>query len=809
MKFIILRVRMARNHRARRFTSELKSNHILTMNLTAVILFFTCLQVSAEVFPQRITLSEKNAPLKTVIREIKAQSGYQILFNSDLIEKAKPVTINVINASLTEALDLALENQSLIYQFSDRTILIGPSRVSLLKQRQEKSIPPVKITGKVSDSGGGPLVGVSVIVKGTNIGMATDAQGRFSLTAPNDAVLVFSLVGFTSREIPVNGRTTINVQLDEGLGALSEVVVTGYSREAKKDIVGSVSVVNTNELLSTPSGNVSSQLQGRAAGVTVSTNGELGGSAKVRIRGFGSFTGSDPLYIIDGVPASSGIDNLNPDDIESLQVLKDASSASIYGARAANGVIIITTKKGKNGPVKVNVSGYNAINSVNRSDFPDLLNAQEYGEMYWKQMEGAGYKVGDPGWNHPQYGNGARPVIPEYILVRNNNVNIGGAELERIRISDPSRFQALTDPSNYNFITNQIVRSADTDWFNEFYNPALQQNYNVSVTGGSDNGSYMLSLNHFNQKSTSVETNFFKRYSLTANASYNISKHIRVGENLRLSYVNSNRSNPYPEAAWTMLALIPVYDIMGNPASTAAPGTSGSEGYNPITEGYRNRFDRNDNVGIFGNVYAEADVIKGLTARTSFGFDRFSRTIRDFSARTYEHGENFNNNSLLSSENHTNSWTWTNTLNYSHTFAKDHDLKLLVGTEAIKTFNEFLSATRLDFPIDQQENPDFHVINAGLGSQTNSGSFGRNSLFSLFSRMDYAYQGKYLFNATLRRDASSKFSRNNRVGYFPAAALGWRLSAEPFMKGMEWIDDMKLRASWGIIGNQTGLSSDN
>lgn len=806
MKFIILATRVAEYCFGLRV---LKSNLVLIMNLTSLILILTCLQVTAEGFSQQITLTEKNASLKDVLQEIKKQSGYQILYNSDLIEKAKPVTINLKKATLKEALTVSLAGQPFGYELHDRTILISPKPLTNKKPEEEQRKPPVRVTGKVTDSRGDPLAGVSVQAKGTNIGIATDGQGNFSLTTPDNAILVFSLVGFVSQEVQLNGRTTLNIQLKEDLQALSEVVVTGYSTEVKKDIVGSVSVVNTNELLSTPSGNVSSQLQGRAAGVTVSTNGELGGSAKVRIRGFGSFTGSDPLYIIDGVPSSSGIDNLNPDDIESLQVLKDASSASIYGARAANGVIIITTKKGKNGPVKINVSSYAAVNSVSESDFPKLLDVHEYGEMYWKQMEGAGYKVGDPGWNHPQYGNGATPVIPEYILVRDNNANIGGAELERIRVNDPARFQRLVDPAKYDFATHQIVKSANTNWFKEFYNPALQQNYNVSATGGSDNGSYMLSLNHFNQKSTSVETNFFKRYSLTANASYNLGKKIRVGENLRLSYINSNRSNPYPEAAWTMVSLIPVYDIMGNPASTAAPGTTGSEGYNPITEGYHNRFDKNDSYGIFGNVYGEVDLVKGLTARTSFGFDRFSRTIRDFSALTYEHGENFNNNSLLASENNSSSWTWTNTLNFSRTFADSHDFKLLVGMEAIKNFNEFVSATRLDFPVDQQDNPDFHVINAGLGSQTNSGYFGRNSLYSLFSRVDYSYQGKYLLNGTLRRDASSKFAKNNRVGYFPAAAVGWRISAEPFMKKMQWVNDLKLRASWGIIGNQTGLSSDN
>ncbi|MDB5260898.1 MAG: TonB-dependent receptor, partial [Adhaeribacter sp.] len=355
------------------------------------------------------------------------------------------------------------------------------------------------ITGKVTSATGEALPGVTVLVKGTTNGVTTGSDGSFSLTVPDQAgTLVISFIGFATKEIAFTKAGTYNITLADDAKTLEEVVVTGYTSEKKKDIIGSVSVVKTEELLATPTGNISSQLQGRAPGVTVSTSGEPGGSAKVRIRGFGSFGGSDPLYVIDGVPATSSgagissiIDNLNPNDIESVQVLKDAASASVYGARAANGVVIITTKKGKSGSAKITVDSYYATSFFNK--FPDMLNTRELGEAYWKGLAGAGYKVGDAAWTHPQYGKGAEPVIPEYILVNLNGTRIGGADLEALRLSNPALFAQYVDPANYDFKNHQIVKSSDTNWFDEVFNPAPTQSYQLGASGGSEVGTYALS----------------------------------------------------------------------------------------------------------------------------------------------------------------------------------------------------------------------------------------------------------------------------------------------------------------------------
>ena len=683
------------------------------------------------------------------------------------------------------------------------------------------------ISGRITDETGASMPGVNITVKGTAKRSLTDRDGKFVLSASPDAIIQIAFIGYQTKEIPVGNQSVINHQMVSVVTQLSEVVVTGYTTEEKKDIVGSVAVIKTADLMATPSGNVTARLQGRSAGVTVQTDGTPGGSAKVRIRGFGSFGGSDPLYVIDGVPATSGgntaspVDNLNPDDIESLQVLKDAAAASVYGARAANGVVVITTKRGKSGSAKFTYDGYSGSNYVNKNNIPDLLNTQEYADLIWKQLEGAHttlgptdtkYIVGGAGWTHPQFGTGATPIIPEYIFVSgtgvNKNTSLGGTALEALKKSDPAAFAAAVDPANYDFTTHQIIKAGNSNWFSEVYRPALQQSHQIGASGGSDQGNYSMSLNYFNQDNTYSKYHFFDRYTLRANTSFKIRENIRLGENLQVSYTSRNLNDESVQTVWAMSPLIPVYDIMGNPASSQAPGVSGTnaQSRNPVTEPFRNRFDRIDDFGVFGNMYAEVDILKGLTARTSFGVDKADRRTKDFTPKTTEHAENTAINSLSQQANSAVTWTWTNQMSFSQTFNKVHSLKLLLGTEAIKTKEDRLTGGNTSYDLTRVDDPNFLILNAGTGTQTTVGEFSRNTLFSLFSRVDYSYAGKYLFNATLRRDQSSKFAKDTRTGYFPAVALGWRVSSEEFMNGINWLNDLKLRGSWGKIGNQNGLN---
>ena len=652
------------------------------------------------------------------------------------------------------------------------------------------------ITGTVTGESGESIPGVTVLVKGTTNGTITDFDGNYTLgNVPSDAILSFSFVGMTSQEVSVSGKTQINIVMVEDRIGLEEVLVTGYTTERKKDIIGSVSVVDTEEMLQSNSPNVSGMLQGRASGVFVSGSGDPGGDSKVRIRGFGSFGGSEPLYIIDGVPADgTAFNNLNPNDVQSIQVLKDAAAASVYGARAASGVIIVSTKTGKIGEAKISVDMYTGINYVSSNDFPDLLNAQEYGEYWWKSAENAGETP-----VHAQYGNGASPVIPEYLKAGAYT----GPQLEALKTSDPTLYNSLIDPANYDFQTNQIVKSSDTDWFDELFNPASVTNIQIGATGGSESGTYALSMSYYDQDDTSNEWAKYQRYTLRANSSFNLAHNLKIGENVQVAFTDQKGSGSGSGGSY-MNPLVPVWDEMGNPAGGSIAGMGNVQ--NPITQRWRNRFDKSNSFNVFGNVYAELSPLKNLVLRTSIGVNYNSRNAWDVTQQTYEHAENTSISSLSRTLDYRNSWTWTNTANYSKEVG-DHSFKLLVGSEYINDYGDDITASRESYDINDDEN--FVLLDTGTGAQSNSGAFTRTALTSLFSRFDYNYADKYLINATIRRDGSSKFGANNRFGIFPAIGLGWRISQESFMQDLTWLADLKLRGSHGVIGNQTGLAAQN
>ncbi|MBN1158780.1 MAG: TonB-dependent receptor [Bacteroidales bacterium] len=667
----------------------------------------------------------------------------------------------------------------------------------------------VIITGKVTgEMTGEPIPGTTIQLKGTSVSVISQTDGTYSIKIPPDGtILVYSCIGYQSREVGIEGRKSIDVALTEEMRALETTITTGYSNEKVRDIVGSVAVVNTEQALNTASGNVANQLQGRVSGLNISSDGSIDEQSAVRIRGISSFGGSEPLYIIDGVPGS--IDRVNPNDIQTIQILKDAAAASVYGARAASGVVVITTKQGQQGSVKFNVDYYYGINYTSERDFPDLLDANELGELIWLQMEGAGREYGDPNWSHMQYGTGPEPVIPEYILVNDNGNKIGGTALEAMKISDYERFASLVNPDNYDFRTHQIVKSGNTDWFDEVYNPAPVQNLQFSVSTGSERGAFVLGLNYYDRKSTVDKYSYNTRYMLRANTSYNILDFIKIGENLQITYTQI-RNAEHPSGAWNYPAYCPIYDIAGNPTGSAIPtieATGIGVGYNPITTPWRNRFDGSYTYGIFGNAFAEMQIFRDLVFRSSFGIDYFSTMAKDLTQITYENLEGSTPpNSLSWSSVSSNSWTFTNTLTYTKVFGH-HSFKALIASEAINNFSQNLVGERADFLID--DNDDYLVIDAGTGSQTSGGSISHSGLFSVFSRLDYNYGEKYIINLTVRRDGSSRFGDNYRFGYFPALALGWRISDEKFMEGITWLSDLKLRASYGIIGNQSGLSNEN
>lgn len=640
------------------------------------------------------------------------------------------------------------------------------------------------ITGRVVDENGEGLPGVAVVLKGTTRGTSSDADGSYRLNVPDGTgTLVFSFIGYAPQEVPINNRTSINISMALDTKALQEVVVTGYTTQAKRDIIGAVSVVESKDLLATPAPNVQQQLQGRVSGVTSTGTGQPGAGAKVRVRGFSSFGANDPLYVVDGVPTFN-VNEINPNDIESMQVLKDASSASIYGSRAANGVIIITTRQGKSGVAKLNIASYYGVQVAPKG--PDFLNPTEYAQYLFESYTNAGQE-----FNHPQYGKGS-PSLPVYLLP-------AGAQTV-----DESTYSI--DPDNF----NQIVRANQegTDWWDAVFDPASIQNHQIGVSGGSENTTYSVSFNYFGQEGIAKYTKY-DRGTVRVNTSTTIAKRFRIGENFQMSYNQGNVGNTSGGESdvnhvYIMQSIVPVYDIRGNFAGTRGPQLGNAR--NPVAELYRQRDNVNTNTRLFGNVFAELDLIEGLTARTSFGTDYGSYYGRNFIFATYERAENIGSNSYTERNDNFLNWTWSNTLVYKRTLAEEHTFTALLGSEAIRNSTRGVGGSRVGF---YSNDPNFRVLSTGGSGLTNFSYGSKQTLSSLFGRIDYGFRDRYLFNATVRRDGSSVFSPDNRYGVFPAFGAAWRISEEAFMSGITPVSDLKLRFGWGKLGNQMSVDANN
>jgi TonB-linked SusC/RagA family outer membrane protein len=644
-----------------------------------------------------------------------------------------------------------------------------------------------KVSGKVTGPDSKPLYGVTVTVKGTNVASVTDADGNYTINMPAKAdVLVFSSVGYELYEVNSKGNNVVDVVLKLQTTSLNEVVITGYTAQRKKDITGSVSVVNVGDLKQTPVGTGEEALQGRAGGLTIVSSAQPGGASDIRIRGITSFYGNNaPLVIVDGV--RSNIHDINPSDIESLQVLKDASAA-VYGVAGSNGVIIITTKRGKTGRAKVSYDGY--VGVTTRGKGYDMANTQQEANAIWLQQKNSGIAVP----SHPQFGTGANPVIPDYITPAGAMNGAPG-----------------TDPSLYDINSNQITKAnkLGTNWYDVITRNAMIQNHNLSVSSGSDKSNYYFSLNYLNQDGI-MKYQGLTRYAVRANTQFMIKDKIRVGENAYIFYKqnprfgNQSEGSPFT-TAYREDAIIPVYDIAGNFAGTKSNGLGNAR--NPFADIYRTKDNKVNNWDISGNVYAEVDFLKHFTARTSFGGIIDNNYSYNFNFVGYENAEgNTGLNSFSENSGYNSSWTFTNTLTYTNNFG-DHSVRLLVGSEAVNTYGRYVGATRSSY---FSEDPNFWIINAGTGAQSNSGGAYQSGLFSQIGKLEYGYQSKYLLNATLRRDGFTGFTKGQRWGYFPGVSVAWRISEEDFFKkAVSWVNDLKLRGSWAKLGATGAVSSDN
>jgi TonB-linked SusC/RagA family outer membrane protein len=646
-----------------------------------------------------------------------------------------------------------------------------------------------QVSGTVKENNN-PVVGATVEVKGTNVVTVTGVNGGFTITLPaGKTILVISYVGFETQTINVGDKTTIDVVMAPVNTTLNEVVVTGYTSQAKKDITGSVSVVKVADLKSVPSSNASGQLQGRVAGITVTTDNRPGTESSVKIRGFSSFGDNAPLYIIDGIP-SGGISGLNPNDIESMQVLKDAAAASIYGARASNGVIIVTTKKGRTGGAKVSYNAYWGKQSPGKGW--DLANSQEMADLTWLAFRNAGQPVPTV-----QYGTGSTPRLPDYILP--------AGKMEGDPAVNPNLYNLDLDNIGGSYL---IVRAnkAGTNWYDEITQNAPIMNHNITLSGGADRSRYLMSFDYFDQDAIIIYS-FYRRYTLRVNTEFNIKRNIRIGENLQVrtnddnTVANNGNNGEGTELgmAYRNQPIIPIYDIKGNFAGSRAPNLGNAQ--NPVARRIRAKDARNQNLNIFGNVYAEVDFLKHFTARTSFGGQFNYNNFFFFNFKTYENSENNTGNSYTEGFNRFREWTWTNQVTYKNTFAQVHDVNVLVGTEAVESWGRNVQGTRVGYFVESR---DFWALNSGgaAGQQASGAPFTPASLVSYFGKADYSYNNKYLASFTIRRDGSSRFGPLFRWGTFPAGSIGWRVTEESFMDNVRWISDLKIRGSYGQMGNQ-------
>lgn len=678
------------------------------------------------------------------------------------------------------------------------------------------------ITCVITDQSG-PVLGANVLVKGTTIGNISDMDGRAVLeNVPANATLVVSFIGYITQEVPVKGQSMIRIRLVEDSQALDEVVVTGYSTQAKKDITGSVAVVATDDLKETPVSNFAEALQGKAAGVFVQAGGGPLGETTIRIRGVGSVNGSDPLIIVDGV-SGVDIDAVNPNDIESMQILKDAAASAIYGAKGANGVIIITTKQGKRDDrVRVSYNGYFGVAKM-ANDGYDLLNAweamefQEEGQRNLLQYRGQTPKphaqfgtIGPDGSGHLTMPYALKPAgySKEQVIQEFGSIDAWIKSYKDNGTDTWSRsayYQMLEDG-----YSEEEARKG-TDWYDEVVQTGKVQNHEISITGGGQKATYSVGLGYMNREGT-IKESWFRRYSLRANTNFFVNKWFNIGQNTNIAVIENSGErgrqgddNTFGKS-YSIQPWVPIYTVGGDYAgSVNSEGGRAESAVMAVNHGKdnRRRFFRAQSA-IYAELMPLESIGENLKIRTQFSARLNGSWDYWMNKRTImTNKEGRNNNGLTENAGYWLGYQWTNTATYSKTINDDHQINVVIGSEAIReNLGRWIQTGRIDYQYEDDPNT-WQIINGSAANLNNDGKIRSvSTMFGFFGRADYSYQGKYLATVTVRRDASSKFSEKNRWGTFPSLSLGWRMSDEKFMESTrKWLDDFKLRAGYGTTGN--------
>lgn len=603
------------------------------------------------------------------------------------------------------------------------------------------------------------IIGANISIKGQSSGTISDINGDYSLSAPSNATLVFSFIGYNTQEIPINGRSVIDVMLVEDQQLLDEVVVTGYTSERKLDITGSVSVVKMKDIASIPTGNVLSSLQGRVSGVDITTDGTPGGmNTSTLIRGTTTINNSSPLYVIDGVMTRDNMASiLSSNDVESIQVLKDAASSAIYGAQAANGVIVITTKRAKKGEIKVDFDM--SLTAQTFSTGMNMLNTQQWGDVYWQAYKNS-YGTTP---NSAVYGNGAQAV-----------------------------------PQEYYYNTDEVkIKTGDTDWSKELYSTSLMQNYNLTLSKGAENGSTSLTLNYMSQDGMIRNTDF-ERFNTRLSSNYNfLDNRLRIGESISVNrWTRHLNPGGVEELAIAQHPAIPVYDENGGYAGGYVDVLGDKPNLVRLTDNEKD--NRHTYWRVFGNAYIEIEPIKNLILKSNLGVNYYNEFNSVFRPAWQEGARTDATNDLNVTNKYEYSWVSSNTASYSFLLGK-HSTSFLAGFEAKKDYNEDLGGSGNGLYLEDKNYLYLNGVTSGKGVSNGASTY---AMLSGFAKANYAYDGKYLLSGTVRRDASSRFGSKKNYGYFPSVSGGWRISSEPFMeKTSNWLSDLKIRASWGINGN--------
>ena len=623
------------------------------------------------------------------------------------------------------------------------------------------------ISGSVSDGSNNPIPGATVVIEGTTTGVVTDFDGNYQINASTGDQLTFSSLGFASQTVTIGNQTQINVVLAASVDILDEVVVSGYQTQQRRSLSGAIGTLDTEEAIKTQVTNAAEALQGRVAGVSVVSGGAPGAAPVVRIRGYATTNDNNPLYVIDGVQTTDAnvMRDINPIDIENISVLKDGSAA-IYGARASNGVIVVTTKSGGfNQKNTLEVDASYGITEVTRT--PELLNLEQHANMMWESFANDGTAP-----SHPQYGNGPTPSIPDFLNVPIPNLPQYEGAAAR-------------------------VTPGGTDWMDELFDPANVTRINIAASGGSEQGRYRLSANYLNQEGAVIYTGY-ERASTRLNSEFKLRDNLRIGQKLNVTFDKETPISTAFNTPLQMSPLTPVYDTLGNFAGPYSNATGLNNGANVVAQQFRGRHDYNKNLRVIGDLFVEWDITPELTFKTMGAIQMRDLNGRNFNALNPEDPEPNTVNTLSESQFRQSDWNVSNTLNYKNVFG-DHTLDVLVGTEAVKSTIKGHAISRTDYLF---EDPSYYLLSNAAGQPVvQSGYENSTSIFSLFGTANYSYKGKYFATVTVRNDETSRFAKATADATFPSVSAAWLVSSEDWFDSSVF-DTFKIRASYGELGNQ-------